>query len=35
MVEALRKMMAKVADDPNTLSPDLLVRRNGHWEVLS
>jgi len=34
MVQALREMMAKVADDPNTLSPRLLVRRNGHWELL-
>jgi hypothetical protein len=34
MVQALREMLAKVADDPNTLSPRLLVRRSGRWEVL-
>ena len=34
MVQALREMMAKVADDPNTLSSRLLVRRQGHWELL-
>ena len=34
MVQALKTMIAKVADDPNTLAPRLLVRRNRHWEVL-
>jgi hypothetical protein len=34
MVAALRKMMAKVHDDPNGLTNDLIVRRNGRWETL-
>ena len=33
-VAALRSELAKVADDPNTLFPKLLVRRYGRWEVL-
>ena len=34
MVEALRRMMAEVRNDPNGLTNDLIVRRNGHWETL-
>lgn len=33
-VQALRKLMADVRDDPNGLTNDLIVRRNGRWEVL-
>lgn len=33
-VERLRKLMAAVRDDPNGLANDLLVRRNGRWELL-
>ena len=34
MVAAIRQELARVADDPDTLFPRLLVRRNGRWEVL-
>jgi hypothetical protein len=34
MVAAVRQELARVADDPDTLFPRLLVRRNGRWEVL-
>lgn len=33
-VDALRKFMAQVRDDPNGLTNDLIVRKDGHWEVL-
>jgi hypothetical protein len=33
-VQGLREALANVADDPNTLSSHLLVRRNGRWELL-
>jgi hypothetical protein len=33
-VGRLRKTMAGVRDDPNGLTNDLIVRRNGHWELL-
>lgn len=33
-VAALRQGLADVANDPDTLSPRLLVRRNGRWEIL-
>lgn len=34
MVRRLRQALADAADDPNTLSPKLLVRRDGRWELL-
>lgn len=34
MVAAVRQELARVADDPDTLFPRLLIRRNGRWEVL-
>lgn len=34
MVAAVRQQLAGVADDPDTLFPRLLVRRNGRWEVM-
>lgn len=34
MVAAVREELARVADDPGTLFPRLLIRRNGRWEVL-
>lgn len=34
MVAAVRQQLAGVADDPDTLFPKLLVRRNGRWEVM-
>ena len=33
-VARLRKLMADVRDDPNGLTNDVIVRRNGQWEVL-
>jgi hypothetical protein len=33
-VGRMRKAMASVRDDPNGLTNDLIVRRNGHWETL-
>jgi hypothetical protein len=33
-VRGLRKLMHSVRDDPNGLTNDLIVRRNGRWEVL-
>lgn len=33
-IEVMREGMAEIRDDPNGLTNDLLVRRNGRWEVL-
>jgi len=34
LVGRLRKMAVSLRDDPNGLTNDLIVRRNGHWETL-
>lgn len=34
MVAAVRQELARVADDPDTLSSELMIRRGGRWEVL-
>lgn len=33
-IKVMREGMAEIRDDPNGLTNDLLVRRNGRWEVL-
>lgn len=34
LVQSMRKMMAEVRDDPNGITNDLIVRRDGRWHVL-
>lgn len=33
-IKVMREGMTEIRDDPNGLTSDLLVRRNGRWEVL-